>query len=62
MIDAWLDITSAAPGGDFATALTMAVGAELPLAALCTALAVRAVGSDRSRTGRTRVQLSAGCR
>ncbi|MEW1640052.1 hypothetical protein AB0469_39065 [Streptomyces sp. NPDC093801] len=44
VVDAWFDTTTAAPGGDFATALAMALGAELPLAALCGRLALRALG------------------
>jgi hypothetical protein len=43
-VDAWFDTTTAAPGGDFATAVAMALGAELPLAALCGRLALRALG------------------
>ncbi|MFC8342831.1 hypothetical protein [Streptomyces sp. NPDC057280] len=42
VVDAWFDTTTAAPGGDFATAIAMALGAELPLAALCGRLALRA--------------------
>ncbi|BCJ33933.1 hypothetical protein Athai_14360 [Actinocatenispora thailandica] len=41
VVDAWFDTTTAAPGGDFATAVAMALGAELPLAALCGGLALR---------------------
>lgn len=41
VVDAWFDTTTAAPGGDFATAVAMALGAELPLAALCGRLALR---------------------
>ncbi|MCW2869942.1 hypothetical protein [Actinacidiphila oryziradicis] len=43
VVDAWFDTTTAAQGSDLVTALAMAVGAELPLAALCTVLAVRAL-------------------
>jgi len=39
--DAWFDTMTAAPGGDQLSALAMAFGAELPLATLCGALAVR---------------------
>jgi hypothetical protein len=39
--DAWFDVTTSAPGSGLATAVAMAVGAELPLAALCTGLALR---------------------
>ncbi len=42
VVDAWFDTTTAAPGGDFASAVAMALGAELPLAALCGRLALRA--------------------
>ncbi|MEU3513844.1 hypothetical protein ABZ770_00805 [Streptomyces sp. NPDC006654] len=42
-VDAWFDTTTAAAGGDFATAVAMALGAELPLAALCGRLALRAL-------------------
>ncbi|WP_329292289.1 hypothetical protein [Streptomyces sp. NBC_01455] len=44
VIDAWFDTTTAAAGSDFATAAAMALCAELPLAALCAWLAVRAPG------------------
>ncbi|MGW3117822.1 hypothetical protein ACWDBW_11870 [Streptomyces sp. NPDC001107] len=40
-VDAWFDTMTAAPGGDQLSALAMAFGAELPLAAVCAALAVR---------------------
>ncbi|MEU2621936.1 hypothetical protein ABZ642_27990 [Streptomyces sp. NPDC007157] len=43
VVDAWFDTTTAAPGGDFASAVAMALGAELPLAALCGRLALRAL-------------------
>lgn len=41
VVDAWFDTMTAAPGGDQLSALAMAFGAELPLAAVCAALAVR---------------------
>ncbi|MEV8033276.1 hypothetical protein [Streptomyces sp. NPDC086182] len=44
VIDAWFDTTTAAAGSDLAAAATMALCAELPLAALCAWLAVRAMG------------------
>ena len=47
VVDAWFDTTTAAAGGDFAAAATMALGAELPLAALCRWLALRAPGPPR---------------
>ncbi|GAA2522529.1 hypothetical protein GCM10010276_86930 [Streptomyces longisporus] len=43
VVDAWFDTTTATPGGDFATAVAMSLGAELPLAALCGRLALRAL-------------------
>ncbi|MFJ6833140.1 hypothetical protein [Streptomyces sp. NPDC091209] len=44
VIDAWFDTTTAAAGSDLAAAATMALCAELPLAALCVWLAVRVMG------------------
>ncbi|MGI5456454.1 hypothetical protein ACQEWB_25475 [Streptomyces sp. CA-249302] len=41
LADAWFDTTTAATGGDLVSALAMAVGAELPLAALCAVLTLR---------------------
>ncbi|WP_267000844.1 LPXTG cell wall anchor domain-containing protein [Streptomyces sp. NBC_00354] len=41
VMDAWFDVTTSAPGGARATALALAVCAELPLAAACAALAAR---------------------
>lgn len=40
-MDAWFDVLTSAPGTDRTVAIAMAVGAELPLAALCAYLAVR---------------------
>jgi hypothetical protein len=40
-VDAWFDVLTSAPGADRAVAIAMAVGAELPMAALCAYLAVR---------------------
>ncbi|MBD3003264.1 MULTISPECIES: hypothetical protein [unclassified Streptomyces] len=40
MVDAWFDTVTAAPGGELAAAVAMALCAELPLAAVCTALAL----------------------
>ncbi|NUS81364.1 MAG: hypothetical protein HOY75_01075 [Streptomyces sp.] len=49
VVDAWFDTVTAAPGTELAAALAMAVGAELPLAALCAALALkRAPGAPRT--------------
>lgn len=45
--DACLDLATAVPGTELATALAMAVGAELPLAALCAALAARPARAAR---------------
>ncbi|KAA6221994.1 hypothetical protein CP973_08515 [Streptomyces albofaciens JCM 4342] len=42
LADACVDVATAGPGGELAGALAMAVGAELPLAALCALLAARA--------------------
>lgn len=41
LVDAWFDTVTAAPGGELAAAVAMALGAELPLAALCAAVALR---------------------
>ncbi|MFF7759563.1 hypothetical protein [Streptomyces griseorubiginosus] len=41
VVDAWFDTTTAAPGSDLATAITMALAAELPLATLCARLALQ---------------------
>lgn len=41
LADAWFDVTSAPPGPDLATAILMAVLAEIPLALLCALLAAR---------------------
>ncbi|MCK7624648.1 hypothetical protein MUU72_16330 [Streptomyces sp. RS10V-4] len=41
LTDACLDLLTAAPGPELATATAMALAAELPLAALCTHLATR---------------------
>ena len=45
--DACIDVATAAPGAELAGALAMALGAELPLAALCTVLAVRSTATTR---------------
>ncbi|MET8127810.1 hypothetical protein ABZV67_15230 [Streptomyces sp. NPDC005065] len=59
VIDAWFDTTTAAAGSDLATAVAMALCAELPLAALCAWLALRelrqrAVMSPAARSHRCR--------
>ncbi|MGW3497464.1 hypothetical protein [Streptomyces sp. NPDC001020] len=41
VVDAWFDTMTAAPGADQVSAIAMALGAELPLAVVCVALAVR---------------------
>lgn len=43
LIDAWFDITSAPPGSELATAIVMAVCAEVPIAVACAALALRLI-------------------
>jgi len=49
VVDAWFDTTTASQGGNFATAVAMALGAELPLAALCGRLALRTLGRSARR-------------
>ncbi|MFF4401210.1 hypothetical protein [Streptomyces sp. NPDC001480] len=39
VVDAWFDVVTAAPGAELAAAIAMAAVAELPMAALCVALA-----------------------
>ena len=41
LVDAWFDTMTAAPGADQVSAAAMALGAELPLAAVCVVLAAR---------------------
>ncbi|XVQ09050.1 hypothetical protein ACQP1W_41935 [Spirillospora sp. CA-255316] len=43
VMDAWFDVATAPEGPGRTTALALAVGAELPMAAVCAALAVRAL-------------------
>ncbi|MET9962699.1 LPXTG cell wall anchor domain-containing protein [Streptomyces sp. NPDC006326] len=43
-MDAWFDVTTSAPGAARAAALTLAVCAELPLAAACATVAARRTG------------------
>ncbi|MFF2514628.1 hypothetical protein [Streptomyces sp. NPDC058086] len=45
VVDAWFDVTTSQPRPELATAVAMAVCAELPLAALCAVLAVCALPS-----------------
>jgi hypothetical protein len=49
LVDAWFDVTTST-GTDFTIALLMALLAELPLAAACGTLAVRAAGPRNSQT------------
>ncbi|GHB24434.1 hypothetical protein GCM10010331_08010 [Streptomyces xanthochromogenes] len=41
LVDAWFDVTTAAPGKELATALTLALTAELPMAVTCAVVALR---------------------
>ncbi|MBS2549540.1 hypothetical protein KGQ19_22000 [Catenulispora sp. NL8] len=45
VVDAWFDLTSAAPGADLVAAAAMAATAEIPIAAVCTLLALRVLRS-----------------
>jgi len=47
VVDAWFDTMTAAPGEEQVWAAVMAVGAELPLAAVCVRLAMRAAYGPR---------------
>jgi hypothetical protein len=40
-VDAWFDVTSVPPGPDLATAIVMAVFAEIPVALVCALIAAR---------------------
>ncbi|MFG2577928.1 hypothetical protein [Streptomyces malaysiensis] len=56
VVDAWWDTVTAAPGGELVSAVAMAVCAELPLAAPCTALALgreRRTVTDATTVGTT---------
>ncbi|MEU1803214.1 hypothetical protein [Streptomyces sp. NPDC019937] len=46
LVDAWFDTVTAASGGELAGAVAMALGAELPLAAVCAALALGGTPKD----------------
>lgn len=48
-VDAWFDVTTAAPGADQATAIAMAAGLEIPLAILCAVLAARTLAGTHQR-------------
>jgi hypothetical protein len=43
LTDAWFDVTTATPGGALAIAIVMAVCAEIPIAIVCTVLALRLI-------------------
>jgi len=49
VVDAWFDTVTAASGGELAGAVAMALGAELPLAAVCAALALGGTPDDTQR-------------
>lgn len=51
VVDAWFDVVTSAPGTQLATAVAMAVGAELPMAALCLVLALRSLPRPDGRGG-----------
>ncbi|NUP38912.1 MAG: hypothetical protein HOY76_18325, partial [Streptomyces sp.] len=59
VVDAWFDTVTAAPGAELVAALAMAVGAELPLAALCAVLALKRAPGTR-RTGSEAAGLTSG--
>jgi hypothetical protein len=43
LTDAWFDVTATTPGGALAIAIAMAVFAEIPIAIVCTTLALRLI-------------------
>jgi hypothetical protein len=49
LVDAWFDVTSAAAGPDLATAIVMAIVAEIPIALVCAVLAVRVLRTSFPR-------------
>jgi hypothetical protein len=51
LADAWFDVTTAPPGAGALTSLLMALLAELPAAALCTAIAVRGLSGLSGLSG-----------
>lgn len=61
-VDAWFDVTTAAPGGEFAMSVTLAVVAELPTAALCAFIALRRPARERPRAVATRTRATAQVR
>jgi hypothetical protein len=48
-VDAWFDVTTATTGADRLAALTMAFGAEIPIAAVCVAVAIHLSASITPR-------------
>lgn len=54
VVDAWFDVLTSLPGTELATALAMALGAELPLATLCVVLAVLPCRATRPQADLTR--------
>ena len=52
LADAWFDVTTAPPGSGALSSLLMAVLAELPAAALCTAIAIRGLSGGPSARAR----------
>ncbi len=51
LADAWFDVTAAAPGSELAVAIVMAVCVEIPLAMVCTVLALRLVRHPFPQSG-----------
>jgi hypothetical protein len=51
LVDAWFDVTTASAGGERVVAVTMALGAELPLYALLTTVALRALRQPAGARG-----------
>jgi hypothetical protein len=52
VVGAWLGVLTASPGTGRATALTTALGAELPLATLCVVVTVRCLTRRDTAAGR----------
>jgi hypothetical protein len=50
IVDFWFDVTTSTPGAELATAIAMGLGVELPMATLCTALAVRSLPHPAQRS------------
>ncbi|MCL1871252.1 MAG: hypothetical protein FWF90_12665 [Promicromonosporaceae bacterium] len=53
-VDAWLDMTTAAPGRELTTAIVLAVAIELPLAAVCAWVAAGLPQLQGRRSGPSR--------